>query len=52
MQTLSITTPDDFHLHVRDGELMRLVVPHCLAICSRDHHAKFGPANRLDGDGR
>ena len=28
MQTLSMTTPDDFHLHVRDGELMRLVVPH------------------------
>ncbi|MGB7328876.1 MAG: dihydroorotase [Rubripirellula sp.] len=28
MQTFSITTPDDFHLHVRDGELMRLVVPH------------------------
>ncbi len=29
MQSLTITTPDDFHLHVRDGELMRLVVPHC-----------------------
>ncbi len=28
MQSFSITTPDDFHLHVRDGELMRLVVPH------------------------
>ncbi len=28
MQSLTITTPDDFHLHVRDGELMRLVVPH------------------------
>ena len=23
-----MTTPDDFHLHVRDGALMRLVVPH------------------------
>lgn len=28
MQSITITTPDDFHLHVRDGELMRLVVPH------------------------
>ncbi|MDX1925378.1 MAG: dihydroorotase [Pirellulaceae bacterium] len=28
MQSLTITAPDDFHLHVRDGELMRLVVPH------------------------
>ncbi len=28
MQTLTITRPDDFHLHVRDGELMRCVVPH------------------------
>ncbi len=28
MQSIKITTPDDFHLHVRDGELMRLVVPH------------------------
>lgn len=23
-----MTTPDDFHLHVRDGALMRMVVPH------------------------
>jgi dihydroorotase len=28
MRSLTITTPDDFHLHVRDGALMRLVVPH------------------------
>ncbi len=28
MQSIKITTPDDLHLHVRDGELMRLVVPH------------------------
>lgn len=28
MQFITITAPDDFHLHVRDGELMRLVVPH------------------------
>ena len=28
MQTITFTEPDDFHLHVRDGELMRLVVPH------------------------
>ncbi len=28
MQPITFTEPDDFHLHVRDGELMRLVVPH------------------------
>ena len=26
-QTLQITRPDDFHLHVRDGPEMRAVVP-------------------------
>lgn len=26
--TLTITRPDDWHLHVRDGEAMRSVVPH------------------------
>lgn len=26
--TLTITTPDDWHLHVRDGAAMRDVVPH------------------------
>ncbi len=27
MKSLSITTPDDFHLHIRDGELLQLVLP-------------------------
>jgi hypothetical protein len=27
-QTLTITQPDDWHLHVRDGAGMRAVVPH------------------------
>lgn len=27
-QTLTITRPDDWHLHVRDGDAMRCVVPH------------------------
>lgn len=28
MQTLTIIQPDDFHLHVRDGEALKAVVPH------------------------
>jgi dihydroorotase len=28
MDTLTLTRPDDWHLHVRDGEAMRAVVPH------------------------
>ena len=31
MDTLTITRPDDWHLHVRDGEAMRSVVPHTAA---------------------
>ena len=27
VQTLTITRPDDWHVHMRDGELLRLVVP-------------------------
>ncbi|MDP2406531.1 MAG: dihydroorotase [Hydrogenophaga sp.] len=30
-QTLTITRPDDWHLHVRDGEALRTVVPHTAA---------------------
>ena len=30
-QTLTITRPDDWHLHVRDGEALRAVVPHTAA---------------------
>jgi dihydroorotase len=28
MDTLTLTRPDDWHLHVRDGAAMRAVVPH------------------------
>lgn len=28
MQTLTITQPDDFHLHVRDGDALKSVVPY------------------------
>lgn len=28
MDTLTLTRPDDWHLHVRDGDAMRAVVPH------------------------
>lgn len=34
-QTLTITRPDDWHLHVRDGEAMRTVVPHTAAQFAR-----------------
>jgi len=30
-QTLTITRPDDWHLHVRDGDALRTVVPHTAA---------------------
>ena len=30
-KTLTITRPDDWHLHVRDGEALRTVVPHTAA---------------------
>ena len=33
--TLTITRPDDWHLHVRDGEALRTVVPHTAAQFSR-----------------
>ena len=29
--TLTLTRPDDWHLHVRDGEALRTVVPHTAA---------------------
>lgn len=29
--SITITTPDDWHLHVRDGDNMRSVVPHSAA---------------------
>ncbi|OYZ82886.1 MAG: dihydroorotase, partial [Polaromonas sp. 24-62-144] len=30
-KTLTITRPDDWHLHVRDGEALQTVVPHTAA---------------------
>ena len=35
LDTLPITRPDDWHLHVRDGEAMRAVVPHSAAQMGR-----------------
>ena len=34
-QTLTITRPDDWHLHVRDGDALNTVVPHTAAQFSR-----------------
>lgn len=35
LDTLTITRPDDWHLHVRDGEALRTVVPHTAAQFAR-----------------
>ena len=35
MQTITITQPDDWHLHVRDNEYLANVVPHTAAVFSR-----------------
>ena len=35
MQTITITRPDDWHLHVRDNEYLTDVVPHTAAVFSR-----------------
>ena len=35
INTLTITRPDDWHLHVRDGDAMRTVVPHSAAQMGR-----------------
>ena len=34
-QTLTLTRPDDWHVHVRDGEALRTVVPHTAAQFAR-----------------
>jgi dihydroorotase len=34
-QQLTITTPDDWHLHLRDGDNMRSVVPYTAAHFAR-----------------
>jgi dihydroorotase len=31
IDTLTLTRPDDWHLHVRDGEALTTVVPHTAA---------------------
>ena len=35
MRSLTITRPDDWHLHVRDNEILADVVPHTAAMFSR-----------------
>jgi dihydroorotase len=35
MQTLEITAPDDLHLHVRDGDMLKAVLPHTTRIFRR-----------------
>lgn len=35
IDTLTITRPDDWHLHLRDGELLNLVAPHTAAVFRR-----------------
>ena len=35
MQKLTITRPDDWHLHVRDGEMLKAVLPHTVRQFSR-----------------
>jgi dihydroorotase len=35
MDTLTLTRPDDWHLHLRDGEAMRAVLPHTARVFAR-----------------
>lgn len=35
MNQITITSPDDWHLHVRDGEALHTVVPHTAAQFAR-----------------
>jgi hypothetical protein len=35
MTTLEITAPDDLHLHVRDGNMLKAVLPHTTRIFRR-----------------
>jgi len=35
MQTLTIRRPDDWHVHLRDGEMLRLVAPFTARQCAR-----------------
>lgn len=35
VQALEITAPDDLHLHVRDGNMLKAVLPHTTRIFRR-----------------
>ena len=35
VNTLTIRRPDDWHLHLRDGEIMQAVLPHSSSWCAR-----------------
>jgi len=35
MTTLTLTMPDDFHIHLRDGPALATTVPHCTLYCAR-----------------
>ena len=35
MQELTLTRPDDWHLHVRDGDMLKAVLPHTVRQFSR-----------------
>ncbi|MBN2657487.1 MAG: dihydroorotase [Spirochaetales bacterium] len=35
MKRIEIRKPDDFHIHLRQGELLKMTVPHCSAYFSR-----------------
>ena len=43
MQTLTIPTPDDLHIHLRDGAALARTVPDAAAQCARAHHAQPHP---------
>ena len=41
MSRVTITRPDDWHLHLRDGDHMRAVLPDTrAAFCARDRDAE------------
>ncbi len=48
-QTLTLRRPDDWHLHLRDGAMLKAVAPHSAGFRPRDHHAEPGAPG---GDGR
>ena len=38
---LTFTRPDDWHLHLRDGDVLASVLPrHGAAVCARHRHAQ------------